>query len=76
MRIDVIFDSVCPWCYIGKRRLEKALAQTMKDHEIQEKLVANGLEPSYATPEQVSAMIDKDLPRMRAIAQKAGIQAN
>ncbi|WP_416050564.1 Bug family tripartite tricarboxylate transporter substrate binding protein [Cupriavidus basilensis] len=59
-----------------KSRLEKALAQTMKDHEIQEKLVANGLEPSYATPEQVSAMIDKDLPRMRAIAQKAGIQAN
>lgn len=26
MRIDVISDSVCPWCYIGKRRLEKALA--------------------------------------------------
>ena len=25
LRIDVIFDSVCPWCYIGKRRLEKAL---------------------------------------------------
>ncbi|AJG24133.1 Bug family tripartite tricarboxylate transporter substrate binding protein [Cupriavidus basilensis] len=59
-----------------KSRLEKTLAQTMNDHEIQEKLVANGLEPSYATPEQVSAMIDKDLPRMRAIAQKAGIQAN
>ena len=26
MRIDVIIDSVCPWCYIGKRRLEQALA--------------------------------------------------
>lgn len=26
MRIDVIMDSVCPWCYIGKRRLENALA--------------------------------------------------
>ncbi|NQU61738.1 MAG: DsbA family oxidoreductase [Rhodospirillales bacterium] len=26
MEIDVIFDTVCPWCYIGKRRLEKALA--------------------------------------------------
>ncbi|GAB7547755.1 Bug family tripartite tricarboxylate transporter substrate binding protein [Cupriavidus sp. 8B] len=59
-----------------KSRLEKALAQAMKDHEIQEKLVANGLEPSYATPEQVGTMIDKDLPRMRAIAQKANIQAN
>ena len=25
MRIDIIFDTVCPWCYIGKRRLERAL---------------------------------------------------
>ncbi|MGE8367149.1 Bug family tripartite tricarboxylate transporter substrate binding protein [Cupriavidus sp.] len=59
-----------------RARLGKALALTMNDHEIQEKLVANGLEPSYATPEQVGAMIEKDLPRMRAIAQKASIQAN
>lgn len=25
MRIDIVSDTVCPWCYIGKRRLEKAL---------------------------------------------------
>lgn len=25
MQIDVISDTVCPWCYIGKRRLESAL---------------------------------------------------
>src|SRR5690606_29807263 len=25
IKIDVISDVVCPWCYIGKRRLEKAL---------------------------------------------------
>jgi predicted DsbA family dithiol-disulfide isomerase len=24
--IDVIIDVVCPWCFIGKRRLEKAMA--------------------------------------------------
>lgn len=24
--IDVVSDTMCPWCYIGKRRLEKALA--------------------------------------------------
>lgn len=24
MRIDVFSDPVCPWCYIGKRRLERA----------------------------------------------------
>jgi predicted DsbA family dithiol-disulfide isomerase len=26
LQIDVISDVVCPWCFIGKRRLEKALA--------------------------------------------------
>ena len=25
IQIDVVSDVVCPWCYIGKRRLEKAL---------------------------------------------------
>ena len=25
--IDVVSDAVCPWCYVGKRRFEKALAQ-------------------------------------------------
>jgi predicted DsbA family dithiol-disulfide isomerase len=24
--IDVISDIICPWCYVGKRRLEKAIA--------------------------------------------------
>jgi predicted DsbA family dithiol-disulfide isomerase len=27
MHIDIVSDVVCPWCYIGKRRLERALAQ-------------------------------------------------
>jgi predicted DsbA family dithiol-disulfide isomerase len=26
MRIDVVSDMICPWCYLGKRRLEAALA--------------------------------------------------
>jgi predicted DsbA family dithiol-disulfide isomerase len=25
MRIEFVFDLVCPWCYVGKRRLEHAL---------------------------------------------------
>ncbi|HEX2216062.1 MAG TPA: DsbA family oxidoreductase [Xanthobacteraceae bacterium] len=28
LRIDVVSDVVCPWCFIGKRRLEKAIAMT------------------------------------------------
>ena len=27
MRVDVWSDPVCPWCYIGKRRFESALAR-------------------------------------------------
>src|ERR687888_496270 len=26
MQIDIISDVICPWCFIGKRRLERALA--------------------------------------------------
>lgn len=26
MRIEFIFDTVCPWCYVGKRRFLRALA--------------------------------------------------
>jgi predicted DsbA family dithiol-disulfide isomerase len=28
VRIDVVSDVVCPWCFIGKHRLEKAIALT------------------------------------------------
>ncbi|GAB3950056.1 DsbA family oxidoreductase [Kribbella albertanoniae] len=34
MRIDVWSDVVCPWCYIGKRRLEEALAESGDTAEI------------------------------------------
>src|SRR4051812_50057175 len=27
VRVDVWSDPVCPWCYIGKRRFERALAE-------------------------------------------------
>ncbi|MGH6945951.1 MAG: DsbA family oxidoreductase [Kiloniellales bacterium] len=27
MRIDIFLDTVCPWCFIGKRRLERALQE-------------------------------------------------
>ena len=27
MQLDVVSDTVCPWCYIGKKRLDEALAQ-------------------------------------------------
>jgi len=26
MQIDIVSDVICPWCFVGKRRLERALA--------------------------------------------------
>ncbi len=34
IKIDVVSDVVCPWCYIGKRRLEKALSQLPDQYEV------------------------------------------
>jgi predicted DsbA family dithiol-disulfide isomerase len=30
-RIDIVSDAICPWCYIGKRQLERALAVLAQD---------------------------------------------
>ena len=33
LAVDVISDVICPWCYIGKRRLEKAIGAVGGQHE-------------------------------------------
>ena len=32
--VDIVSDAICPWCFIGKRRFEQALAQAPKDVEV------------------------------------------
>ena len=33
LRIDIVSDAICPWCYIGKRQLERAL-QTLAQEDL------------------------------------------
>ncbi len=35
MRVDVWSDIACPWCFVGKRRLEAALAQLPQRDQVQ-----------------------------------------
>ena len=35
MRVDIWSDLVCPWCYVGKRRFEKALVRFDGRDEVQ-----------------------------------------
>ncbi|HMJ68825.1 MAG TPA: DsbA family oxidoreductase [Cyclobacteriaceae bacterium] len=45
IKIDVVSDVVCPWCYIGKRRLEKALSQLPENYEAEVNFLPFELNP-------------------------------
>jgi predicted DsbA family dithiol-disulfide isomerase len=47
MRVDIWSDVVCPWCYVGKARLEKALASHPRGAEAEVVYHAYELDPSY-----------------------------
>lgn len=51
--IDIVSDTVCPWCFIGKRRLEKALAQR-PDYEFQ-----IGWRPFQLNPDLPAGGVDR-----------------
>jgi predicted DsbA family dithiol-disulfide isomerase len=47
MRIDIYSDIVCPWCYVGKRRLERALTSVGSDvHVVWRPFQLNPMMPS------------------------------
>ncbi len=48
MRIEIWSDVVCPWCYVGKRRLERALASF--PHAEQVEVVYRSFELDPGTP--------------------------
>lgn len=55
MQIDIVLDVICPWCFIGKRRLERALA-------LRPDLTATlSWRPFQLNPEMASDGISRDL---------------
>jgi predicted DsbA family dithiol-disulfide isomerase len=46
MRVDIWSDIVCPWCYIGKRRFERGLAEFGHRDEVEVVYHAFELDPS------------------------------
>nr|WP_244214696.1 tripartite tricarboxylate transporter substrate binding protein [Cupriavidus plantarum] len=59
-----------------KQKLEGALAAAMADADTRKQLLDAGFEPSYANSAAVSALIARELPLMRATAQRANITAD
>lgn len=67
MRVDIWSDVVCPWCYIGKRRFEKAYARFTHRDEIELTWRSFELDQSAPpSPEQPGRYVDH-------LARKYGI---
>jgi predicted DsbA family dithiol-disulfide isomerase len=61
MRIEIWSDVVCPWCYIGKRRLESALAEF--PHRDQVEVVYRSFELDPTAPQVGTESIAESLGR-------------
>ena len=67
LNIDVISDVVCPWCFVGKRRLEAALALYAQKHPDRPAPVVQW------HPYQLNPDLPREgIPRKEYIAQKFG----
>jgi predicted DsbA family dithiol-disulfide isomerase len=83
MRVDVISDVVCPWCWVGKRKLELALAErpalaprvTLQPFELDPGVPAEG-EPYRARLARKFGglqAVERAWERLRAIGAQVGL---
>lgn len=75
MKIDIWSDVVCPWCYIGKRRFESALARFA--HRDQVEVTWHSFELDPAAPRHTPGSLNDMLARKKGIspAQAAAMNA-
>lgn len=70
MRVDIWSDVICPWCYVGKARFEKALGAF--GHRDQVEVVYHSFELDPGSPRGVSAsnldMLSEKFGKSRAEA--------
>ncbi|WP_067481307.1 DsbA family oxidoreductase [Actinomadura hibisca] len=79
MRVEIWSDLICPWCYIGKRRFEKALAAF--DHRDEVEVVHRSFQLDPSTPrgeahdlaEMLAAKFG--MPRERAVSMNREMEA-
>jgi predicted DsbA family dithiol-disulfide isomerase len=87
LNIDIISDVVCPWCYIGKRQIEVALALYAQQHpdadqprvtwrpfQLNPQLPAEGMSRQDYVVQKFGAARSKDIyARVAAVGAELGI---
>jgi predicted DsbA family dithiol-disulfide isomerase len=80
--IDVVSDVVCPWCYLGKKRLERAIAAqaepiavNWRPYQLDPTIPANGLERSAYMRKKFGddGRLETAHERLRALGAPLGI---
>ena len=81
VQIDVVSDVVCPWCYIGKRNLEAALATHTdlavtlhwRPYQLDPTIPAGGYERQSYIARKFGGRADGIYARIAAAAREAGL---
>jgi predicted DsbA family dithiol-disulfide isomerase len=73
MRVDIWSDVVCPWCYVGKARFEKALGEFEHRDEVEVVYHSFELDPGHSKDERetVVSMLSKKYGMTEAQARAA-----
>jgi predicted DsbA family dithiol-disulfide isomerase len=81
LTIDIVSDVVCPWCYIGKRNLEAALATLpandieirWRPYQLDATIPPEGIARRAYLERKFGARIDEIYARVAAAGREAGL---
>ena len=74
MQIEIWSDVICPWCYIGKRRFEQALAQLPRRDEV--KVIWRSFELDPHAPQQYPGTLDELLSKKYGVSAQQAAAMN
>jgi len=81
LTIDIVSDVVCPWCYIGKRNLEAALATVpannieirWRPYQLDATIPPEGIARRTYLKRKFGARVDEIYARVAAAGREAGL---
>lgn len=50
-KIDITSDAICPWCYVGKKKLDKAINQWKSSDENANDIFVVNWKPFFLMPD-------------------------
>jgi predicted DsbA family dithiol-disulfide isomerase len=74
MQVEIWSDVICPWCYIGKRRFEMALADFAQRESVH--VIWRSFELDHNSPRQRSGTLEEMLAKKYAVSPQQAAAMN